>query len=344
MGLFRVIYGFLYPSGPTQTYKDKQQDLAPNPSAPEVKPTPLFRSRRTRALIFGGIRNTRRRSAALLIGVFLAAVILPFGPVCPDKSSVLQAMSNGGRVGKDAPYVPRGCDMRWHDTEEVCEILNRFSQVVLVGDSMLRHIIGALAYANVSATTNLMSRAAQSKVSIAPVTCLSMTSLASTARMEQIVRYPIPDEEVNRLKEALASYTTRPRAFVLGHGLWNNLDLHQCGAWLDSVIAPIRLSLEHRSGRTRTRTRDGQLPILLVTPNAAGERKPDEWLVTQGNKALVGFERAMAADAANRRIDHLGTWNMSIQATLYDGVHMDLRGNLVKAMMVLNWLDLLEFQ
>ena len=84
--------------------------------------------------------------------------------------------------------------------------------------------------------------------------------------------------------------------------------------------------------------------MLLVTPNAAGDKKPDEWLVSQGNKALVGFERAMAIEAARRRIDHLGTWNMSIQATLYDGVHMDLRGNLVKAMMVLNWLDYLSSQ
>lgn len=161
--------------------------------------------------------------------------------------------------------------------------------------------------------------------------------------VEQVVRYPIPDEEVSRLKEALTSHTTRPRAFILGHGLWNDLDLRQCGAWLDSIIAPIHVALKHRSGR-HGRTHDGQLPILLVTPNAAGERKPNEWLITQGNKALVGFEKAMAVDAAKRGIDHLGTWNMSIQATLYDGVHMDLRGNLVKAMMVLNWLDLLEFQ
>lgn len=34
--------------------------------------------------------------------------------------------------------------MRWFTTEEVCEILGRFDMVVLVGDSMLRHIIGSL--------------------------------------------------------------------------------------------------------------------------------------------------------------------------------------------------------
>ena len=150
-----------------------------------------------------------------------------------------------------------------------------------------------------------------------------------------------------RLKETLGRQVTRPRAFILGHGLWNNLDRRQSAAWLDAVTRPIRLALrEDRRWRSGSRARDDggqrQLPALLVTPNAAGEKKPDEWLVSQGNKALVGFERAMAAEAAARRLDHLGTWNMSIQATLYDGVHMDLRGNILKAMMVLNWLDYLE--
>jgi hypothetical protein len=68
----------------------------------------------------------------------------PFDPVCPDRVSMLTAMSSGGRIGRDSPYVPRGCDLQWFTTEEVCEILGRFSQVILVGDSMLRHVIGAI--------------------------------------------------------------------------------------------------------------------------------------------------------------------------------------------------------
>jgi hypothetical protein len=57
---------------------------------------------------------------------------------------MLTAMSSGGRIGHDAPYMPRGCDMRWFTSEEVCEILGRFDKVVLVGDSMLRHMIGSI--------------------------------------------------------------------------------------------------------------------------------------------------------------------------------------------------------
>lgn len=68
----------------------------------------------------------------------------PFSPLCVDRRSLLTAMSSGGRIGQDAPYMPRGCDMRWFTTEEVCEILSRFQKVIIVGDSMMRHVIGSL--------------------------------------------------------------------------------------------------------------------------------------------------------------------------------------------------------
>ena len=57
---------------------------------------------------------------------------------------MLNAMSGGGRIGFDAPYQPRGCDMRWFTTVEACEILGRFDKVVFLGDSMMRHVVGAL--------------------------------------------------------------------------------------------------------------------------------------------------------------------------------------------------------
>jgi hypothetical protein len=68
----------------------------------------------------------------------------PSSPLCPDRESLLTAMSSGGRIGMDAPYMPRGCDMRWFSTQEICEILGRFEKVVLVGDSMIMHLLGAV--------------------------------------------------------------------------------------------------------------------------------------------------------------------------------------------------------
>jgi hypothetical protein len=57
---------------------------------------------------------------------------------------MLTAMSSGERISFDAPYMPRGCDMRWFATEEICEILNRFEKVIIAGDSMMRHVLGSI--------------------------------------------------------------------------------------------------------------------------------------------------------------------------------------------------------
>jgi hypothetical protein len=40
--------------------------------------------------------------------------------------------------------MPLKCDMRWFTTEEICEIFSRFEKVIVVGDSMMRHVVGAL--------------------------------------------------------------------------------------------------------------------------------------------------------------------------------------------------------
>lgn len=56
------------------------------------------------------------------------------------------------------------------------------------------------------------------------------------------------------------------------------------------------------------------------------------------------FEESVRVESARRGIDTLGTWNMSIQTNKYDGVHLDLKGNLIKAMGVVNWLSLLDVE
>ncbi|KAI0015206.1 hypothetical protein F4780DRAFT_773700 [Xylariomycetidae sp. FL0641] len=297
----------------------------------------------------------------------------PYGSVCLNNRDMLRAMTSGGRIGKDAPYMPRDCDMQWFTTAEACEVLGRFSQVILVGDSMLRHVIGAiniilredLGYGGVTnwnfndeesnhcfcnhqfdvrecSVQGIFKTSDVLKYDPVSLICPKIIPEWSTdIRIEQMVRYPIPEEERNRLKTSIDKNPLQRKAFVLGHGLWNNLDIEQSTAWLDTVLNTIDSQLRLRTN-LRSHNARKNLPVLLVTPNAAGERKPDEWIISQGNKALVRFEHAMARQAEKRRIDHLGTWNMSIQTSLYDGVHMDMRGNLIKAMMVLNWLKLLE--
>lgn len=121
--------------------------------------------------------------------------------------------------------------------------------------------------------------------------------------MELIVRYPIPDDEINRLKESVGAHSKKRKAFILGHGLWSNLDHQQSIHWLDKVLEII------------TSTATSEWNGLFVTPNAAGKDKPDAFIVDQGNKALVLFEEKLGGEARKRGLEHLGTWNMSIQAS-----------------------------
>jgi len=68
----------------------------------------------------------------------------PFAPLCDTTDALMTAMSYGGRNGMDAPYAPRGCDMRWFSTAELCDIMSRFGRISVIGDSMSRNLVVAM--------------------------------------------------------------------------------------------------------------------------------------------------------------------------------------------------------
>jgi len=132
--------------------------------------------------------------------------------------------------------------------------------------------------------------------------------------VEVMVRFPIPEEELARFKEQLGTHKPdRPIAFVFGHGLWNDLDLQAHLNWLDTILEATAEQLPY------LKEKHALWPKLVVTPNAAGKNKPDEWLVSQGNKALSIYEDSVRIEDAKRGVEHLGTFNMSVQANMYDG-------------------------
>lgn len=71
------------------------------------------------------------------------ATVKPHSLYCPNRASLLEAMSGGGRHGFDTPYFPMGCHFRWYSTAEICMILDRFDSIVFLGDEMLQHIYSA---------------------------------------------------------------------------------------------------------------------------------------------------------------------------------------------------------
>ncbi|KAK9476975.1 hypothetical protein V1514DRAFT_146233 [Lipomyces japonicus] len=286
----------------------------------------------------------------------------PFEPLCTDKESILTAMSSGGRIGVDAPYMPRDCDMRWYTSEEVCGILEKFDRVAVIGDSMMRQMLGALyvilrkdmGYGGVTqwnfndqekadcfcnAQVNVKSCSLQTIYNTNDILKWDPNSFTCDPNKVNVfinlqVRFPQPDEELKRYTEDLAGVPPGKKvAFVYGHGLWNDLDVQATLNFLDRSESVVKGLFPDYTANTRT------FPRLFVTPNAAGPKKQDAFILTQGNKPLMLFEQSMYDVLPERHFDVLGTWNMSIQSTSNDGVHCDMKANLLKAMMVLNWLD-----
>jgi len=105
----------------------------------------------------------------------------------------------------------------------------------------------------------------------------------------------------------------KPHVFIMGHGLWNDLDKEQTHAWITSVVLSIQKRLPWLARE------EAFFPRLFMTPNAAGVKKPDIFLCRQGNIALARFEQALGPWVKERGIDHLGTWNLTIQSANPDG-------------------------
>ncbi|KAF8454763.1 hypothetical protein BGX38DRAFT_1089270, partial [Terfezia claveryi] len=254
---------------------------------------------------------------------------VPYSPLCSSRAQMLEATSGGGRIGFDGPYISRGCA-----TEEICGILGRFGKVVFLGDSMIRHIVGAL---NVflrkdlgyGAETNwnfnqqeknecfyltqfnVKSCSVQGIFKTADVELHDPRSLVCPAQsvnvfVEEMVRYPIAPEELQRLSAALGTEkTTKPLAFVYGMNLWNNLDIHATVNFL-TALPYLRPTLS------------GIPPFF---PRCSGKEKLDEWEQSQGNRALMLYEESIRRIVRERGgMGVLGTWNATIQMKKYDGV------------------------
>jgi len=80
-------------------------------------------------------------------------------------------------------------------------------------------------------------------------------------------------------------------------------------------------------------------PMLWIGPTAAGHT---ELKGRKGNQEIWDFDRKMAATAQENDVDVLGMWNMTVQATSWDGMHFGEKVAITQAMMVMNWLSRLE--
>jgi len=132
-----------------------------------------------------------------------------------------------------------------------------------------------------------------------------------------MLEHPLAEENIKFLKEGLEhKKQTRPHVFIMGHGLWNDLDKEKTYAWVEQVED---ILTDHMPYLHEPRA---LFPRLFMTPSAAGEKKPEIFVARQGNIALSKFEHAVGPWIKNRDMDFLGTYNMTIQTNNADGTYV----------------------
>lgn len=323
-------------------------------------------------------------------------------PTCNTVTDLLEALTNGERAGQDEPFMTSGCEMRWYSGVQLCEILGRFSNVVIIGDSLMRHLASAMhvflredliegAFTSWTAKAEeqryleqKMEAERTGKEPPEPGTwdcrcdrafsnggCLFLEAWSSKAVYDNDAssmkcdrkfssgiefgisnEYPMGDHALDALFEGLRNHSQtsteygatasapKPHAVIFGNGLWYDLDIETFKKWtqdLENAIAAGARDLFPGTNKPR-------VPMLAVTPSAGGPLKPHKYVDKQNNVKIKAFEDEAARWLHGRRegLYHMGTYNATILNSSPDGTHSGIKADLLKAMMVFNWLDLVS--
>lgn len=268
-------------------------------------------------------------------------------------------------------------DMEWYSTEKICSILHRFDNVWIVGDSMMRHVAHAVSIflradlvdgaritwggarvddesethdcrcagsflRNCSYYYSVIDTGSVWDNDRASIRCGDDTKPARV-RFMWFAAYPLEEDSIEYFVEQLPDAPSPRDAFVLGHGGWNSFHREDTNSWLDQLLDTLydkRPAFADVAADADASMRD--FPRLFVSPNAQGFRKARLFSGEQNNIGLQQFVHEIDGDVRARGFEHLATYNMTVQTDSWDGTHASMQANLVKAMMIFNWLDALS--
>jgi hypothetical protein len=276
---------------------------------------------------------------------------------CPNRKSLLKALSSGGRIGFDAPYFPRDCHYRWYTVPEICMILERFDNIIFIGDESLRSVYAGL---NILLRQDLAHGALRTwdmdEETLRGCACERQFTSSSCAGHFVTASSEVtsaPRERVNspytcsRTPHTYLPITSEPDQSILDkfssliphiepgnyHPIPIIISLNPATFSLSAATSTLE-SLVRISATSRRQT-----PILYLGPTASGHI---EIRNRKNNQEIWEFDAQMRQLAEDNSVEVLGMWNLTVQAGSWDGVRFAERVGVVQGMMVVNWLARLE--
>ncbi|TLD36707.1 putative maintenance of ploidy protein mob1 [Venturia nashicola] len=286
----------------------------------------------------------------------------PSLPYCQDRQQFLEAMSEGKRLGLDAPYYPRGCHYHWFDTNHICEILHRFDGLAIVGDTNAKEIFAGL-------TTLVREDYLWGASRLWDIPDPNAPACSCDGQFSRPICEPYL---VNRSTDVVRRWVHRfdvqqtpigiQPSRHRGHGKYESS--YQCDLTKTPMIyEPVKsdtngwLHFPRMTLRRIQRAMPGaelkKIPIIFTLDSLHHQDIP-QWVISTYLKEWahqlpqshlwvnpgVNYETEQLVQDAGG--ETLTTWNMTARATQVRHGWYGQRVGLVQAMMVLNWLDMLE--
>lgn len=247
------------------------------------------------------------------------------------------------------------CHYRWYEIEEICFVLERFDGLVFVGDDTLQTIYNgfnillrkdlALGALDLTATDDKTQLECRCNNQFTRQECQKHYATDSEGAQHDAfgsryscnrIRHAFlkvegagPSQDVLEKFEQIVPRAPKSqyRPIPIIHSLGP-----VTGPVSDAAASLLRVIQAADNSERNT-------PILWIGPTAAGHI---ELKGRKGNQEIWDFDQHMVDVARQNDVDVLQMWNMTVQATSWDGVRFGEEVALVQAMMVINWLNRLE--
>lgn len=246
-----------------------------------------------------------------------------------------------------------GCEFKNFTSEQACQLLSeRVSSIELIGDSLVRHLHNALMILftddretgclvkGIDETHRGLCSGDMQFVDAGKATCQGKTARNTSqlpagkfCKGKQNFEYSFHQFystaqaklALNKVREKLNKTNS---VIAIGVGLHMGLDANIV---LSKYLGPI-LHLKKQAS--------SQWPLIVwLSTHAHGSLKPIRFLESQGNEKISRFNRAMREFLEPIGVPVFDTFNLTLGVHSYDGTHYGFGVNMMKAQLLMNFLD-----
>ena len=287
---------------------------------------------------------------------------------CASTEQLLTSLRNGTRVWNNATegsgpfperfqssFIPLTCSFKWFSPREVCAILNRFSRIIMVGDSLTRHIVlgmnillhgnfeygGACLYQNKASDyfdncrcDGMFSEAINCRCSAVTFDDNRKIGVCNGRQHFSLV---FNDRKAYNYEDLFCTDgDTRPVFFYLSGGAHFHEDVNRT---IQEFVEPNLKAIAAASFKCST-----VKTLVSWGTMGAQARTLDKRFPKQARENTLLFNEATVEYILHRNSDIVifDWWQLTCGGMTSDGLHLLTDVNVIKALYIVNYLDLIS--